>query len=369
MSRLLAGLLLLCSGCAIPPGTWRLARQGDGHVLVPPDVSRPDRVHRRFLAPVPSDHSCPDSVVSITKRGRHARVSVNGDLLAHQPPGWLAAAASRWETKGCVASGDGQELAKAIEQSLPLDPNVAFRLLYGRDQRSPGIDLDENTMLQVVSPILRDPHGELVETPTTTAGTDSSITLSAKASDNLLGYETAVYRLRRDSRLDGFRVAPVSVAFHDISTGADEIRTKSSSDLFAFQPAPAFYRMFYESWRNNFSGLVIAAATKADLERMTAKIESMGSSASCRDFDPGACAQIPSQVAVNAFVSVTVNSKEILVARGTSLSQLLRDYRASLAMLRVTKLWGGRPANVQFDSSDRAILALPLEGGERISWH
>jgi hypothetical protein len=374
MRRVLAGLLLLSSGCALhQSGSWRLTRAGAGEVLVPPDVRKARLDRRTFTLPIEILRGCPSEVgIEIHGSKKRPRITVTRDELAHEPAGSLAAMGWRWESEGCVAPGNGMRMATAIAEALPLDPHTQFRLLFNDPRQSSAIDLDSRIRLRVVSPLLRDPKKGILEAPGLT-GSDTSLTLTAKASDNLLGYETSVYVLRPKTGQPGNDIVPVSSERHLISTGANELLPKPSVDYFDFPSQAAFYRFFYESWRNDFSALMIAAATPAELDQLTANFEAKGAEASCKDLDLRMCVQIPKDVAVNPFVAITVNGAETLVSPGTTLRQIILAAKRSnpdsvLETLRVQRQWRDRTIPVLYDRGDLEILALPIQGGEIVSW-
>jgi hypothetical protein len=372
VSRIFLVALLVCSGCVHRPGNWRLEKFDAGHVLIPPDLKRPDVARRAFAPPIALAQCPAAGLPAIEQHRGRARVIVTREL-ANQPAGSLAAWASRLENSGCVAPGDGMKVAFAVTESLPLDPLAAYRLLYPDERRSSGIELAPGARLRVLSPILRDPEKGILEGPSTVTGNDSQSTLTARSTDNLLGYETSLYIVQPRTDQPGAFIAPVNAERHIASTGATERSASPSTNYFQFPPGAGFYRLFYESWKNDFSALVIAAPTPAELDRLTAKFEAGGDAASCQNLAGAMCVQIPQDVAVNSFIAVTVNGAEMLVTRGTTPRQLILAAKEPkpetvLARLTVSKSWKGQLVRLDFDRADPAILNLPLEGGEIIAW-
>ena len=129
--------------------------------------------------------------------------------------------------------------------------------------------------------------------------------------------------------------------------------------------------MFYESWRNDFNALIIAARTPAELDQKTDKLQASGASASCQDLNNEMCVQIPKDVAVNPMISVTVNGAVVLLNRGARLANAItaageKNPGAILPELRVSKPWNGHVVSMLlFDLCADAVLALLLHGGER----
>jgi hypothetical protein len=367
-------LCFFCSACALHhAGNWRLTKNRSGNVLIPPDVKQAGLERRTFTPAVGVLTQCPsEPAVQIGGHGKRTRVTVTRDDLIKQPTGSLAAWAWKWESAGCVAPGDGMKLATAISESLPLDPATVFRLLFNDPRQASGVDLDRQTRLRVVSPVLRDRKLGILEPPSVT-GTDSSLILTAKATDNLLGYETSLYMLRPKIRQTGYTIAVVSSERHMISSSANEPLAEPSINYFDFPPEAAFYRFFYESWRNDLSAMVIAAGSRAELDQLTAKVDASGSAVSCKDLAPAMCLQIPKEVAVNPFVAITVNGAEMLISRGTTLRQVIlaakeRNPDELLPRLQVEKTWRSRMVAVKYDRRDAGILTLPMQGGEIVSW-
>ncbi len=116
-------------------------------------------------------------------------------------------------------------LATAVSESLPLDPVTEFRLLFDDPRRSSGIELDDQTRLRV-SPVLRDPKLGILEAPEPHRFRFPS-TLTAKATDNLLGWDTSLYVLHPKIGQRGYRIAAVPSERHLISTGANEALPKT----------------------------------------------------------------------------------------------------------------------------------------------
>lgn len=376
--HMIACALLICSGCAhrMPLQDWRFQTVGAAHVLTPPDVSAPDLARRTFTTPIAMGRrDCPDTrgVISIKPHGTQARITVTRDSLIKQSPGYLGAWAVQLEGKNCVAPGDGMKLATMVAESLPLDPAVAFRLLYPDDRQSSGVDLGPEIRLQVVSPLLRNPGAPIIEGPLATSGSGNQVTVTLKATDNLLGYEKTLYSLQPKAGQPGYIITPLYTDRHTNSTGTTERLPRPAEDYLQFPPDAAFYRLFYESWRNDFSALVIAARTTPDLDRRTRILDASGESASCDKLNGEMCVAIPKEVAVNPMISVTVNGTEVLTNRGATLFNAIRSSGEPqpdtvLPRLSISKPWNGRPMPVTFDPSDPAILRLILRGGEIITW-
>jgi hypothetical protein len=373
---------LACWGCAVrQPASWRLVKRDTAEVLIPPDVTKKDLARRTFKADIAGDGRCAaatgviDIVVTKRPRGNTARVTVTAGKLNEQPSEWLRSWASQLEERHCLAPGQGLKLAEKIAESVPLDPAGAFHLLYRDDRKTGEVDIDEQIRLQVVSPLWREPGVGMIDGPLLSVeGNDSHLTVTAKASDNLLGYERTLYSVQPKAAKAGYTIQPL-YADRTIqsSTGATtERRPEPAINYFKFPADAAFYRLFYESTETDFAALVVAADTIAELDQRTKKLEASGGFASCKILNNDLCNAIPKDVAVNPVIAVTANGAELLVPRGATVGNLIRLPREQqatvLGHLTISRPWNGRLVPITFDRTDPGILRVILKGGEVISW-
>lgn len=353
---------LICSGCAIHRPIsqhWRFVKTNASQVLIPPGVASPDIARRTFTADVaPGQGSCPQTV---HVKGKHVLVTIDRDTLTSAPAGWLAAWAAGVESQGCIAPGEAPKLAAGIAESFPIDPDAAFRVLYPNEIVPP-------VRLQVVSPILREgapPDAPIIET----SGNGNSLTLTLKSSDNLMGYETALYAVQPKTTGAGYQIAPLYAERH--TQQATERVSLPATNYFHFPPGAAFYRLFIKSNQTDFTAFIVAASTRAELERLTGILDA--GTASCEKLDAGSCVAIPRRAALNAVVPVSVNGAEVWVRWGANLAEAIRNSgerqpEAIVPKLEVSRLFNGRPTPIDFDTSSPAILRLTLTGGEIIRW-
>ena len=370
MFRVLAAALLLAivtTGCAVRQ-TYRLVDQGAGRVLIPPGVSRPDVAQRTFTADIAAGRgSCApaEGAIGIQSRRGRVRVTVTRDPLLKQPPGWLSAWTAQAESQGCIAAGEGLKLAERVVESLPLDPRAARRLLHADDLQTGYVDLGPETRLQVVSPILREgspPDAPILDTSSLT-GEGNRLTLTLKSTPDLVGYETAWYAVQPKAGQIGFAIAPLSAEKH--IQGKVEPSAAPATNYLKFEPQAAYYRLFYKADKGEVVEVVLAAPTRADLDRQTRTFSS----------DPALCAQVPTQtclvipkrVAVNPFLVIAVNGSETTVPVGSTIRAATHLDRVP-PDLKVYKLYAGKAVPVEFDRASPEILGLVLNGGERISW-
>ena len=342
-------VLLVLTGCtARQPITanWRLTNRGTTDLLIPPGT-RPDIARRTLAIGHPASRSCP------------ARITVTLDMFLNKAEGWLTAWMSNLEAKGCLPGGEGAVLATRIDESLPIDPDAAYKSIYPKDIIPP-------VHFEVTSPIVRDPNDtrDLVEV---VGGT--GLNLVVKASDNLVGFEKAWYVLQRKRAGPGFEIVPLRAERH--IDRVIEQRTRPEIDYLHFPPEAAFYRVVIKSDQTDFTALVVAAPTRAELDSRAALLES--GSATCATLNNELCVAIPRRVAINAVVPVTVNGDEVMMLWGANLSAAIRNAGVRrpediLPTLAVSRLYNGRPKPLEFDRANSSILRVPLMGGEVISW-
>lgn len=331
--------------------------------MVPPGVAKPEISQRTFDAHVVAGGgACPSSPgsIAIQAHKERARVTVTREMLRDRPAGWLSEWAADLESQGCIAPGAGPKLAEQIADVLPLDPSQNIHLLYSNQ-----LDILPQMRIQVVSPILRDSKGPILDA-VQTSGNGRSITASIRSSGNLLGYETALYDVQAKEDGTGVSIVPL---YADRHVGdAVERRTEPAVSYFRFPPGAVFYRVFYEAQQTEYTAFVIAAGTRAELEQRTQALET--GAASCEKLEM--CVAVPKQVAINGLVRVTVNASKTWVNWGTMVGGVVRASperdAAILPKLKVQKLCGDKLAAVEFDHASPAILSLVLTGGESISW-
>ncbi len=352
------------SGCAMHAPvlqSYRLMRMPPNEVLAPPGVADPELALRTFRSAVMAGRgTCPpvSGGVAIQKRGSHLRVSVSKDELLKQPSGWLFERAAELESAGCVAAGDGEKLAQEIASSLPLAPTQAVRLLYSNQ-----LEILPQMTIQIVSPILKDPKGPVLEDVQAT-GNDRTINLAVRSSDNLLGVEIATYSVAATAN-GGVRVTPVSA---ERRKGSEvEHATQPATNYFDFPADAAFFRVFYEATQTDYAAIVVGARTRVDLEKRTRLLEA--GAASCAALNHELCREVPKQVAINGMISVTVNGSPMQVTWGTNVGGVMRAAgRSSTPGLTVMKSFNGKLVPLEFDPGSTGILAVQMTGGEVLSW-
>jgi hypothetical protein len=368
----LALLPILGAGCAAKRQSYRLVPWNGATVLVPPGVARPELAQRHFTAAIAGPQVCPagGDAVRATKRGKRLRVEVNGKALAAQPQGWLWNWTAEAESQGCIAAGEGLRLASRIVESIPLDARTAHRHLRAASSPS-SVEIGPESRLQVVTPIVRDgaaPDAPLVETASV-SGSGRSIDVDVKATDSLLGFETAWYGFTPKSTGAGFTLAPLSA--ERTIQGITESAATPLAKYLRFPPESSFYRLFLKAdvEGNAVTQMVITAPTRAELNRRTKAIDADPSLCAAPD---GLCVAIPRRAALNVWTAIWVNGREVRVRGGAVRSAIEaageKDPTRVLPTLAIERPFGGKLAPVEFDRASKSILDLVLIGGEKISW-
>jgi hypothetical protein len=370
--------VLLSWGCAARRPViqnWRLVKQDVGPRLIPPDVLKPGTAYRTVNTGIKRGKGpCPpaDSALALQPRGKHLHVQVAGDALAKQPTGWLGQWAAQLEEHDCVAPGQGMKLAVHIAESIPLDPQDAFRLLYSDDKETGEVDVNPLIRLQVVGPLWRmEGVGLMAEGPYSVKGSGYSLQVTGKSTENLMGYETVYYAVQASAGAIGSTIVPL---YSDRSIqGKVERLPTPTVNYFPISSSARFYRLFYKSGQNDFTAILIGAATPAELNSRTKAMKTSSLTAPCTGLSAELCVVIPKAVAVNPLIAVTVNQAEALMLRGATVFQAIRrsgqlQPNEVLSTLTVLKPWKSKLIPVDFNRSDPAILRLVLAGGEVISW-
>lgn len=370
LAAILAACIFASSCAAHRPAleTWRLENRNASHpILLPPGVAAPSKPQLNLTSSVtPADGSCSQSrgVIEIKRRKHRLVFTVFPDALAEQQPGWLAQWSSSLEASRCIPQGSAPRIAAQIVKSVPLPPNSAVHLLHPNSTQSGQVDVGAGMRLEIIGPILKpdaSPDGPLV---TTASGNGLTVSFVA---NNFIGYETAWYAIRPRPHASGFLIMPESAERH--LHDQTEKRAEPATNYLRFPPDAAFYRLFYKSGETSYTAILLAGRTWPELERNSAAL----AKGSCADVTSGLCLPIPKRVAINPFVSVTVNGSPLSLAWGSRVADAIRHAgerrpAALLEHLYVERQYKGRPVRVEFDPRDQAVLSLLLTGGETISW-
>ena len=361
MLRIVAIAAGICvAGCAVRsgPATWRLSEKR----LIPPGIRANAPPTRKFIAAAePGKRSCSDDTAPVLLRKQHQRLhaTVNAEALARQAPGWLNHWAFTLETQGCLSPGGAASLAKEVSETVPLEPNGAFRLLYSVSPVGDWIELPPGSRLQLTSPILRDPSGSVIA-----ATTISGLSVTVRASDNLIGFETTTYDVRPRTGGPGSEFAVRSI--RRTIDGKEQETSQPAVNYPALLPDLALFRLVYKTGQTAFTALLIGANSPAEMDQQ------MSNANSCTQLPPDRCIAIPRNTGVNPVVPVMVNGAEVPLRLGASVGEAIRQAGWRLAglppKLTVSRPHRGRLARIDFAPGDPTILTLTALGGDTISW-
>ncbi len=360
-----AGLAnLLSAGCASRSPVYRIDPQA--RVLLPPNAGKPASI----TLPVPVARcSVSNPHFDLRVRGRTARFRIRqpGDR-----PGWLATWVAEKSPATCLDSHIAYALALQLAEDLPTALGPRLHPLRSRPADSAYEELYPGDRVRVVAPVLRPgtSGSAIASEPPRISAAGTSLNVDLKASSNLLGVAVSWYTLRA-KQPEG-----ASIVFESAEVqagGSGDPPPPPPPPLLRFSPDLNYYRLFYLSRLGRDRELaVLAAASLEDLIRYTALVEA----------DPEACARLSSkgncfaadpQVAIARFISVQIQGRAVDLRPGTTVGAAIREQLGGdparvLAALQVLKLYRGQPAQVRFDPRQPAVLDLPLEGGERITW-
>jgi hypothetical protein len=191
-------------------------------------------------------------------------------------------------------------------------------------------------------------------------GSGNSLTVTARASADLVGVETAWYAVRASAGAgtSGYGITPLS-AERKVQ-GRAEPRSGGPEVNFFEGAGSGFYRLLY---KGDGTEVVVTARTRAGLE---ADPETCGK--------PGGanCIMVPRFVPVNPYVAVQVNGEEVRVPVGSSLRAVVRAggrlVEEVMGTLVITKPFGGRQVTMEFDRSKQDVMSLVLLGNETVRW-
>jgi hypothetical protein len=363
ISASLFGALFL-GGCmhSKPVLSWRLSN----NVLIPPGISRPSISEQTVRTDAGIKKDCPSD---LRRRRDHVAVKVRQNGLTSKPPGWLSAWTDDLEAQGCIAPGKAIKLANDIAESVPLELNTAFRLLYPKDPNV--VYLGQNVRLQIMTPILAegaDPDAPLIESSPTVSVDGNRVGIDGRFTQSVLGYEMTWYSAEPKAALAGVSVAPVTIERH-LNGQTERVSMPIRNYFQALSPA-GFYAVFYKGGQTEFTAIIVGAITRPELD---GRIRLLETGASCETLNTRLCVTIPKRVAINPMVLATVNGEKMFLNWGATVGSAIRAggeqrFNDVLPKLRVYKPYRDRLTTLQFLPSDSAIFNLILAGGESISW-
>jgi hypothetical protein len=250
--------------------------------------------------------------------------------------------------RGCLRSDEAQGLTRTIAEKLPLPPVVANFIRFGGGATGL-VDLTADFRLKVVSPIR-----------------------SAGNPKEVVDYQIAYYRLTsapKDAR--------IKISLTSVSTGQPKEAQGGESASAAPLVFPAsfmFFRLLFRTANSSTDHLatMLSADDEATLNEATRRFE-MELDPSCEvlSMPDVTCVTPAPEVSVNLEFPVLVNSKQVFVPLGGTLSNAIQSRkRASeiTATLRIRRLFHGHLRGVKFDPASQDILRFVLMPGDEITW-
>jgi hypothetical protein len=256
----------------------------------------------------------------------------------------------------------------------PFDPTDADQYAsqqYDEFRQSGFVTLRPHMRIRVVSPVLR-PGADPEKAPVSDAEDAQGSTVTLKASDDLLGYQTAAYSLA-DGGHESVTIKDVDITVRSAAKGADDAQLPRVNYLEKVPPR-AYMRLYYQVRRSakNHSSALLIADSVASLNEASSAFEE-NQDAFCAAPSPGSrCALFPKHTAVSADIEVFVKKEAIYVPLAAPVSEVLRmagvaDPPGVTSKLHVVRIWDVHPTPVQTKNAD-ALLALPVIGGDRITY-
>jgi hypothetical protein len=323
---------------------YRLTLRGTVPVLTPPRAR-----------PVKRSRVCqpPAGPIPVERRSKSWQARPTAEALTNAPAGALAAWATAMQQANCVPAGEAYALAGQVAQSVPLPLGQVPRLLQP-DIQAGYTDLHPGQRVRVISPIFRPgapPQAEALENFKI-----NGLSHEARASKDLLGYETAWYRVEPGA----LQLVTVEAQIEGKSIRSE----RSRFTYFPFLPSARLFRMLFltRASTQDREALVLAAASESEIETNTRMLNE--DPARCAQM-PGLCVVLPPRVAMTVYVTVMVNGEEKTVPPASPLGALVP---AGVRHLQVKKRSGGKLTPVDFQQAPEAILKLPLMGGEQVEW-
>lgn len=375
----LAVAWLSSSGCAARQSSaYQLVAQGQKAILIPPGPAprsgKPRQVTIRTLAGG-VDCALQERSVRVEKRGRSLHITTRRNSLPTGSPGWLARWADTLSDNGCLPRSQAGPFARRVMESFPLELSNTYTVAFGKSRNAGFIDFHPGHHLKVVRPVFREGaeagQSVIVSADAPQPNGAGGLRIEARASRSLIGYEESWYSIQ--AMPNGLlQITHDHTKF--FQDGEATRRDVPQEAVFDVVPASPYIRMVYltrVASSHDHDVLFLVASSRRELETRFRAIQEDPNE--CFGLDSSVWCRVgPRELALNLYVKVTVNGVEAPVAPGTLMGRFLSPTMVGredggLHDLHVLRPYGNRLARIEFDRSSRAILSLPLLGGERIS--
>ena len=368
-----AALLILFLGCQHAAIAYRLRRDGLDPILLPPnnaDAITPTVAiavkHARQQTPRTTDCDITGELISLGWEHSTANITFHSQSFFAAADGSsnrglyvdpllaidkFRSDLNERQAEGCLSDRENERLRRAIVESLPLPPAIAYFLQLGSYDVTGYFDLTPDFRMQVTSPIYR-----------------SGVELSP---NNLLGYETANYTLIRDGA--GSRTQLRLASASEVLIGGTPTEKETLRNELPLSKSPAYFRLLFmaeESASHRLTRAIILSAP--DETRLNKAMALRGSTP--RDFcatlsvPQVSCTIVPENSGVSPEMRIRVNQKDAFIRVGGMVQEALNlpndvDPPPSLQVLRP---FHGHLIPIKFDPSSEDIMKLILLPGDQI---
>lgn len=377
-----AAFAMLFVGCQHAAITYSLRREGPDPVLFPPtqgthsSESSPSLIaiqHARQTPPKIAACDIVSDVISLRWQRTTAYVSMHSQSFfttsADQSPmqvdrgiyldPLLAIEKFRVDladrqSKGCLRANESERLRRAIVESLPLPPAVAYFFQLGSYEITGYLDLTSDFRMQITSPIY-----------------PANATPSP---DSLMGYETANYKFLTDGPDGRARLRLASAI--EVLIGAVPIEKQSLRNELPFSKSPGYFRLLFMSDETS-SGRITRAIllSSPDGAKLTRAVvhrqvnpDNFCATLSIADVT---CTVFPKNFGVSPELRVCVNGKDGFVRVGGTLGEVLNlenQEDGPPRGLKVRRPFRGRLIPIEFDRSNGDILRFVLLPGDQVTF-
>jgi hypothetical protein len=369
-----AAILIFFLGCQHAAIAYRLRRDGLDPIVLPPTMVSStsqslsiDVKHARHANPKGIDCDVTGDLMSLRWAKSTAQISFRAETLFAPDPSspnqvgrgmyvdpLLAVDKFRLdlverESEGCLSALESERLRRAVVESMPLPPDIAYSLQLGSYSVSGYFDLTPDFRMQVTSPIYA-------------AGSEPS-------TSSLLGYETANYAFTAERNL----MRPRLISATETLIGAVPIEKQTVRNELPFGKSPAYFRLVFKT-EEGLSTRVTRAILLSSRSQMRLTQAVAHRASSVDDFcatlsiSQVNCTVLPKNFGVSPELRIRVNQKDAFVRVGGMVRDVL-DLgidAAPPASLQILRPFHGHLIPIEFDRSSKDILNLLLLPGDEL---
>lgn len=268
-----------------------------------------------------------------------------------------------------MVRGDCRTLSKGCSPLKPTEADLYASENYDSYKESGFVTLRPNMQLRIVAPVLR-PGSQADPAASTGPSQGSEITL--RASNDLTGYETALYSVSGDR--DGavsLRLASISLQPIGKHNESDLRRT----DYLAKLKKSDFLRLYFQL-RHAPAGhpqVLLIGDSQGELNEASGQFEPAPDQYCAEQHPHARCIVFPRLTAVNAEIRVFVRRHAVHVPLSATVSDAIvaagfADPPAVVRKLKLKRMWDGHLVPLTFDRTNTPILSLTVSGDDRIAF-